>query len=98
MHYIPLPFSLLVFHSSPSLSSLASQMPRSARSLLSPLQHLSAHLNQPILGLALGERRYRLDGLIDVVLGQGAGLLEAGGREYDLAGLDANVSIVLQYS
>lgn len=59
-----------------------------ARGLLSPLQHLGAHLNQPVLGLALGERRYRLDGLVDVVLCQGAGLLKAGGREYNFAGLE----------
>jgi hypothetical protein len=58
--------------------------------LLSPLQHLGAHLDQPVLSLAVGERRNGGNGLVDVVFCQRAGLRKAGAGEYDIASLKSN--------
>lgn len=55
--------------------------------LLPSLQHLGAHLDQPILGFAIGERGDGFNGLVNVVLRQSTGLLEAGAGEDDFAGL-----------
>lgn len=56
--------------------------------LLSPLQDLGAHLNQSILRVAVRERRNGFNGLVDIVLGQGARLLETGAGEYDFTRLN----------
>lgn len=55
--------------------------------LLSPLQHLGTHLYEPVLSVAVREWRNGGDGLVDVVLSQGAGLLEACACEDNFAGL-----------
>ena len=73
----------------PSLS-LYNLLNRRFDLLLSPLQHLGAHLNQPVLSLAVGKRRNGGDCLVDVVFGQRAGLRKACAGEYNLAGLVSN--------
>lgn len=46
-------------------------------SLLLALQYLGAHLEETVLGLALGEIGNGLRGAVDVFLGHGASLLDA---------------------
>lgn len=58
--------------------------------LLSPLQHLGAHLNQPVLSLAVGEWRNGGNGLVDIVFRQRAGLRKASAGKYDIASLELN--------
>jgi hypothetical protein len=60
--------------------------------LLSPLKDFGAHLDQAVLGIAVGEWRDGLDGLVDVVLCQGAGLLETGAGKYDFACLSTKLA------
>jgi len=55
--------------------------------LLPSLQHFGAHLDQPILGVAVRERGNGFNGFVNVVLRQSTGLLEAGAGEDDFAGL-----------
>lgn len=64
----------------------------SRNDLLSPRQDLLAHLNEAVLCVALGEGRDGFDGLVDVVLCQGACLLEPGASEHDFASLKQNIS------
>lgn len=60
--------------------------------LLPPLNRLHSHLNQPVLGLAVGEIADALDSLLGVVLRQCSCLVDAVCFEDKLSRLFANVS------
>ncbi len=78
-------------HPTSSFPSLRLASPR-LKQLLSytlflPLQDVPRHLQEPLLGLALGEMGDGGGRLVGVVLGQRARLLDAVGLEDQLAGL-----------
>lgn len=53
--------------------------------LLPPLHDLGAHLDETVLGLAGREAADGLDGVINVLLGQRAGLLQAAATRHELS-------------